>query len=164
MWLVGMMGSGKTTVGEAVANRVGVPFFDTDSMVTELARLPIAAIWDGAGEEGFRRLENQAMAAVPGSGVVAAAGGGAVLSADNRHRMRRNGVVVWLRCSPEALAKRVADQGGRPLLVKGDIAETLTTILDRRTPLYEEVATHVIDTEHRSIEDVVLEAVEVWER
>ncbi|HUG32283.1 MAG TPA: shikimate kinase [Acidimicrobiia bacterium] len=164
MWLVGMMGSGKTSVGKAVANQVGVPFYDTDLMVTEMACLPIPEIWDGVGEEGFRRLENQVVAAIPESGVIVAAGGGAVLSKRNRERMTRDGVVVWLRCDPELLAKRIAGQGDRPLLEKGDIPETLTSIFEQRAPLYEEVATHIIDTDDLSIEDIVLEVVEVWEQ
>ena len=164
MWLVGMMGSGKTTVGEAVANRMEVPFFDTDSMVAEMARLPIPAIWDGVGEEGFRRLENEVVATIPESDAVVAAGGGAVLSKQNRERMTRGGFVVWLRCSPESLAKRIGEQGDRPLLENADVPGTLARILEQRAPLYEQVATHIIDTEHRSIEDVVSEVVEVWEQ
>lgn len=164
MWLVGMMGSGKTTVGEAVAYRIEVPFFDTDSMVAEMARLPIPAIWDGVGEEGFRRLENAVVATIPESGVVVAAGGGAVLSTQSRERMTRDGPVVWLRCSPDLLAKRIAGQGDRPLLEEGDIPETLARILEQRAPLYEQVATHIIDTDDRKIEDVVSAVVEVWEQ
>lgn len=164
MWLVGMMGSGKTTVGEAVAHRIEVPFFDTDSMVTEMARLPIPAIWDGVGEEGFRRLENAVVATIPESDVVVAAGGGAVLSTQSRERMTQDGLVVWLRGSPKSLAKRIAGRGERPLLEKGDITETLARILEERSPLYEQVATHIIDTDDRTIEDVVSAVVEVWEQ
>lgn len=165
MWLVGMMGSGKTTVGEAAAREVGVPFFDTDHMVTELARLPISDIWEGVGEEGFRRLERKAVAVVPASGSIAAAGGGAVVSRENREHMARGAPVVWLRCDPETLAGRIDGDRTRPLLGDGaSVTETLTRIIAERTPLYEEVSTDVIDTDRLDVAEVVSQLVEIWHR
>lgn len=163
MWLVGMMGSGKSTVGEAAAARIGVRFFDTDRMVVELAHMSLPEIWDGVGEEGFRRLERKAVAAVPDSGCVAAAGGGAVLSEESRDHMRKGAPVVWLRCRPETLAERVDGLGGRPLLDGvGPVADRLSQILAGRARLYEEVATDIVDTDARDIDDVVSEVVEIW--
>lgn len=163
MWLVGMMGSGKSTVGEAAAARVGVRFFDTDRMVVELAHMSLPEIWDGVGEDGFRRLERKAVAAVPDSGCVAAAGGGAVLSEENRDHMRKGVPVVWLRCRPETLAERVEGLGGRPLLEHaGPVADRLSAMLADRARLYEEVATDVVDTDVLDVADVVSEVVEIW--
>lgn len=163
MWLVGMMGSGKSTVGELAASRIGVRFFDTDRMVVELAHMSLPEVWDGVGEEGFRRLERRAVATVPDSGCVAAAGGGAVLSKQNRDHMSRGGPVVWLRCRPETLAERVEGLGGRPLLEGAEpVADRLSEILAVRARLYEEVATDVVDTDAREIADVVTEVVEIW--
>lgn len=165
MWLVGMMGSGKTTCGEAAARQVGVPFFDTDRMVVELARLPIPTIWEGVGEEGFRRLEARAIADVPESGFIAAAGGGAVMAAQNREHMARGGPVVWLRCHPEVLARRVDGGEARPILEGAEsVSDVLTKLLDERSPLYEEVATDVVETDRLDIADVVAAIIEIWQR
>lgn len=163
MWLVGMMGSGKSTVGEAAAARIGVRFFDTDRMVVELAHMSLPEVWDGVGEEGFRRLERKAVTAVPDSDFVAAAGGGAVLSKRNRDHMRKGAPVVWLRCRPETLAERIDGLGGRPLLEDAEtVADRLSEILAARARLYEEVATDVVDTDAKEIADVVTEVVEIW--
>ncbi len=165
MWLIGMMGSGKTTCGEAAARHVGVPFFDTDQMVVELAGLPIPAIWDRVGEEGFRRLEARAVADVPESDFIGAAGGGAILSAENREHMARGAPVVWLRCHPDVLARRVDGDHARPLLDGSeDVIDALTRLLAERSPLYEEVATDVVDTDLGPVSAVVTELIEIWQR
>lgn len=165
MWLIGMMGSGKTTVGRQVATRVGVPFYDTDQMVVEIARMPISAIWEGVGEEGFRELERRAVDHVPDSGFIAAAGGGAVIDERNRAHMAKDGPVVWLRCTPEVLAGRVSGDGSRPLLSSGSSPEDfLAGLLEERGALYSNAATDVIDTDDLDIEQVVSAVIAIWER
>lgn len=165
MWLVGMMGSGKTTVGETVARRVGVPFFDTDRMVVELARLPVSEIWSGVGESGFRDLERRVVSHVPERGFIAAAGGGAVIDEENREHMRKDGPVVWLRCDPEILARRVDGEEVRPLLDGDqDVVDTLTRLLAERAHWYQEVATDTVETGDREIADVVADIVRIWEQ
>lgn len=165
MWLVGMMGSGKTTVGEAAARRIGVPFFDTDRMVVELARLPVLEVWSGVGESGFRELERRVLAEVPERGFIAAAGGGAVIAAENREHMRRGKPVVWLRCDPEVLARRVDGDEVRPLLDGDeDVVEILTRLLAERAPWYEDVATDIVETGDKDVPDVVAEIVRIWEQ
>jgi shikimate kinase len=165
MWLVGMMGSGKTSAGEAAARLVGVPFFDTDRMVVELARLPVSAIWSGVGEPGFRELERRVVSGVPERGFIAAAGGGAVIARENREQMRKGKPVVWLQCDPEILARRVDGDELRPLL-DGDknVVDTLTRLLAERAPWYEDVATDIVETGNREIADVVAEIVTIWEQ
>lgn len=165
MWLIGMMGSGKTTVGEGAAAKLGVVFYDTDRLVEEMADASIPEVWDDAGEEGFRELERKAIASLGESGFIAAAGGGAVLDEDNRDHMRGGGPVVWLRCDPGILAARLTKGNGRPLLEgDGPLQERLAGILSRRMDLYSAVATDVIDTDTRDVEDVVSEVVAIWRR
>ena len=165
MWLIGMMGSGKTTVGRQAAAQVGVPFYDTDEMVVEMARMPISAIWDGVGEEGFRELERRAVDRVPDSGFIAAAGGGAVIDARNRAHMANDGPVVWLQCTPEVLAARVRDESFRPLLSpRSSPEEVLAPLLDERRDLYSETATDVVDTDDLHIEEVVSAVIDIWDR
>lgn len=162
MWLVGMMGSGKTTVGRSVAADLDVPFYDTDDMVTARAGQTVAEIWERVGESGFRALERQAMSEVPAYGTIAAAGGGAVLDEWNRALLRRSEKVIWLSCPPDELARRIGPGRGRPLLGDGDVVATLQRILDQRLPLYEEVATHRVDTSGRGVEAVAEKVRAVW--
>lgn len=163
MWLIGMMGSGKTTVGERVAAVVGAPFYDTDVMVEEMAGMSVAETWEQVGEVGFREMEHRAVAAVPSSGAVAAAGGGAVLDPVNRQNMRSGGRVVWLRCTPELAAKRVGSDPTRPLL-NGDmpVEDRLAVILEERSGVYSSVATDLVDTDNRSVDEVVSDVVRMW--
>jgi shikimate kinase len=164
LWLVGIMGSGKTTVGERTAVTLGVPFHDTDHMVEEMTGMTVAEIWEDGSEMGFRELERRVVATVPESGVVAAAGGGAVLDPTNREHMRRSGPVVWLRCDPALAAERVGQGATRPLL-DGDVPmpERLAAILEKRTQAYSGLATDVVDTDNRSVTEVVSEVVEIWQ-
>lgn len=165
MWLIGMMGSGKTTVGEQAASLVGVPFYDTDRMVEERSQMPIDALWLIEGEDRFREMERDAVASVPVSGCIAAAGGGAVLDRGNRERMLEGRPVVWLQCGPEELARRVSGNETRPLLTgEGPAEAKLASILRERDGIYARVATDVIDTDPLAVEDVVSAVVEIWQR
>ena len=163
MWLIGMMGSGKTTVGERAAAVLGAPFYDTDRMIGEMTGMTVTEIWEDAGESGFRELERRAVRAVPSSGAVAAAGVGAVLDPTNREDMRLGGRVVWLRCAPDLAAERVAHGSDRPLLGRNAPArERLAVILEEPTKIYEDLATDVIDTDNRSVEEIVSDVVGMW--
>jgi shikimate kinase len=165
MWLVGMMGVGKTSIGEQAATVVGAPFYDTDRMVVEMTGRTIAEIWADQGEQEFRELERQAIEAVPIAGCLAAAGGGAVLQRSNREQMRRGAPVIWLDSDPAILATRVGEDGTRPLL--GDVpsqGETLRSILEERRGLYAKVSTHVIEAGDRPMAELVSEVVALWQR
>lgn len=163
--LVGLMGAGKTSVGEVCAARTRRPFVDTDSLVEIAAGMTVADLFAHSGEGRFRALEREAVAdacATPVPAVIAC-GGGAVLHADNRRQVNAAGFVVWLQASPEVLAQRVGRgrlRTERPLLAGGP-----TTTLERmsvvRAGSYEAVADAVIDTDDRTIDEVadaVLEA------
>ena len=149
--LVGMMGTGKTTVGEALARRLSWPFFDSDRQVEEQTGRTVAEIWRTAGEPAFRAVESAVLSdalALPDPAVVAAAGG-VVLDPDNRRRLRRQRLVVWLRAQPATLARRVAAASGhshRPLLASDPVG-VLARLAAERAPLYEEVAGMVVDVD-----------------
>jgi shikimate kinase len=161
MWLIGMMGSGKSTVGALAAQALGVDFYDTDRIVCERTGLSIPEIWERLGERAFRDLECEAVTSVP-AGSLAAAGGGAVLEAANREIMASSPPVIWLRTSPETTAARIGDAGGRPLLdSSGDSADSLTEILSERASLYQRLATHVVDTDELTAEQVSDEVVSI---
>lgn len=148
--LVGMMGVGKTTVGEALAARLGRPFLDSDAEVEARTGRTVREIFAAEGEAAFRALETAVLAealARPEPAVVAAAGG-SVGDPANRERLRAAGTVVWLRASPGLLAERTAGGDHRPLL-EHDPAGTLARLAAEREPLYREVADLVVDVDDR---------------
>jgi shikimate kinase len=147
IFLVGMMGAGKTTVGRALAQKMQMRFADTDKVLVERTGVPVATIFEIEGEEGFRRRESAVLAelaAEPES--IIATGGGAILAAENREVMRRCGTVVYLRARIEHLWERTRHDTSRPLLATPDPRATLTRLLEERDPLYREAAHVVVDT------------------
>jgi shikimate kinase len=164
--LVGMMGAGKSTVGAECARRLDRPFVDIDELVEATSGRTVADIFSTDGEAGFRVLERAALAdacAAPDP-LVIAAGGGAVLDAENRRRARATAVVVWLRADPDELARRVAEPvpGRRPLLAGGDPRTEIERLLILRGDAYTESADVVVDTDGQTpgeVADTVLEEV-----
>jgi shikimate kinase len=156
--LVGLMGAGKTTVGERCAERLTRPFVDTDDVVEAMARRSVREIFAEAGESTFRALERDAVRDANSSpaAAVIACGGGAVLDADNRRHLRTSGTVVWLRAEPSVLAERVdADGVERPLLAPRGAVATLERLAVVRAAAYEAVADVVVDTDGRPVDEVV---------
>ena len=154
--LVGMMGSGKTTVGRRVAARLGRRLRDSDAEVEARTGRTVREIFETDGEPAFRAEEARALAEAlddPEPTLVAAAGG-VVLDPANRARLRSAGTVVWLDASPEDLARRVGSRNHRPLLGNDPLA-ALRRLDRERRPLYEEVADHVVPVGRRPIDDVV---------
>ena len=151
--LVGPPGAGKSTVGQLLAEALGVSFRDTDSDIETTAGKPIAEIFVDDGEDHFRALERAAVAtALDDFDGVLALGGGAVLAAETRGRLSGH-TVVYLRTELADAVKRVGLGSGRPLLTVNPRA-TLKYLLDQRRPLYEEVATITVATDDRTPEDV----------
>jgi shikimate kinase len=161
--LVGMMGTGKTTVGRLLAARLGRPFLDSDAVIEAETGRTVRQIFETDGEPAFRRLEAAALRRAVGSPVpsVIAAAGGTVLDPGNREVLRDAGHVVWLRADPAVLVERVDGADHRPLLAV-DPARALERLDATRRPLYAEVADQVVDVDVRSpdeVVDVVLAAV-----
>ena len=164
--LVGLMGAGKTTVGQRCAEALERDFIDTDDLVTVTVGMTVPEIFDRFGETRFRELERDAVrdACASPVPVVIACGGGAVLDPDNCRRLRETGFVVWLRASASALSARVGDGISRPLLRDGKLA-TLERLAELRQPAYERAADAVVDTDGWSIyavEIAVLEEFRAW--
>jgi shikimate kinase len=155
--LVGPMGAGKTTVGELLAEALGVPFRDVDADIEATAGKPVSEIFVDDGEEHFRALERAAVAAALADfdGVLAL-GGGAILAPETRAALRGHRVVYLSVELTDAIA-RVGLGAGRPLLAINPRA-TLRHLLAQRRPLYEEVATVTVKTDGRTPEDVAAEA------
>ena len=158
--LVGPPGAGKTTIGQAVAAALGVPFADTDALVEATAGKPIPEIFFDDGEAAFRALEADAVAGALASfhGVLAL-GGGAILNEDTRAALAGH-TVVFLSVELTDAVKRVGLGAGRPLL-KVNPRATLKYLMDQRRPLYAQVATHTVATDGRTPEDIAAEVVAV---
>ncbi|SCG75640.1 shikimate kinase [Micromonospora inositola] len=154
--LVGAPGSGKTTVGSALAAALGVEFRDTDLDIEQLAAKPIPEIFVDEGEDHFRTLERAAVAAALAShGGVLALGGGAILAEENRAALIGHTVVHLSVQLPDAV-KRVGLGAGRPLLAINPRA-TLKHLMEQRRPLYAEVATATVVTDGRTPEELAAE-------
>ena len=151
IFIVGMMGSGKSTVGRRLADLMGLDFVDADGVIEERAGADISWIFDVEGEDGFRQREEQVLDALSQRpDIVLATGGGAVLREANRRRLRERGIVVYLRGSVDIIVARTRHDRRRPLLQGVDVRERLADLLEQRTPLYEEVAHLVVDTDEGS--------------
>jgi shikimate kinase len=161
--LVGPPGAGKTTVGELVAGALGLPFRDVDADIEEVAGKPIPEIFIDDGEERFRALERDAVAAaLAGFDGVLALGGGAVLAPENRAALRGHRV-VFLSVELADAINRVGLGAGRPLLAINPRA-TMRYLLEQRRPLYDEVASVTVKTDGRTPEDVAAEVVAALSR
>lgn len=158
--IIGAPGAGKSTVGRRVAERLGVPFADSDALVEKRAGKPVSDIFISDGEAEFRRLEREEIerALVEFDGVLSL-GGGAILD-DKTRAALRNQRVVWLQVDLSHATQRVGMNSARPLLL-GNVRGTMLTMLEQRTPLYAEVASDVIDTSGRGIKDVVVDVVDL---
>jgi len=160
LWLIGMMGAGKSTVGMLAAGELGLPFVDLDERVAAEAGMAVQEIFAAEGEDGFRRRERAAVAAVAGTAAVVACGGGVVLVEENVARLRASGRVVWLDAPAAELEDRVAGGAGRPLLSGG--AGGLGPILAARSAAYAAAAHCRVETAGRRPGEVTEEVVRLW--
>jgi shikimate kinase len=156
IFLVGMMGSGKTTLGRALGQRTGLEFVDTDRVLVERTGVPVATIFEIEGEDGFRRRESDVLVELAyRQGCVVATGGGAVLAEENRRVMRGAGTVIYLRARLESLWERTRHDTSRPLLATPDPRATLAQILEKRDPLYRDAAHLIVETGSQSAATLV---------
>jgi shikimate kinase len=155
IFLIGMMGAGKTTVGKLLASRLGRAYLDSDEQVVANTGRTVPEIFEADGEAAFRAEEKRALTqAAAGEPAVVSVAGGAVLDPENRKLLRDRGTVVWLRAAPATLAERVGDGAGRPLL-GDDPGAALARLYPQREPVYAELADVVVDVDDLAPEQVV---------
>ncbi|WP_374667454.1 shikimate kinase [Ramlibacter sp.] len=154
--LVGMPGSGKSTVGRLLSRRLGLPFFDSDHVIEERLGCTIRDFFAREGEDAFRDVEQQVIAELAvGPPCVLATGGGAVLREANRKALRDQGQVIYLHSSPEEVFRRTRHDRSRPLLQVQDPLGRLRELYALRDPLYRETAHFIIETGRPSVPTLV---------
>lgn len=152
IFLVGLMGAGKTTVGRQLAKQLNKTFIDSDHEIEARTGVRIPVIFEIEGEAGFRKREEAIIDALTSqSEIVLGTGGGAVLSASNRELLKSRGTVVYLRGNPEQLYERTRHDKNRPLLQTEDPLAKLRSLYAERDPLYLEVADLIVDTGRQSV-------------
>jgi shikimate kinase len=154
--LIGLPGSGKSTVGRQLARRLQLPFFDSDQAIERQLGCSIREYFEREGEERFREVEESVIDQLSGLGVgVLSTGGGSVLRATNRQHLRERSQVVYLNSSPAELFNRLRHDVNRPLLQVADPLTRLRDLHRLRDPLYRETAHFVIDTGRPSVASLV---------
>lgn len=164
LFLIGFMGSGKSTVACLVADRLGIPCIDLDAVVEQQQGMDVARIFETRGEDGFRELETKALLDLEQMpSAVVACGGGVVVRPQNRTALGRLGTVVYLRVSAAEALARVGDTSTRPLLSGAGGPIAATALLSARESLYASVSDLEVDTVGRTpdqVADLVLAAIE----
>jgi shikimate kinase len=154
--LVGLPGSGKTTVGRQLARRLRIPFVDSDQVIEQRLGCSIRAFFEREGEDAFRDIESQVIDELSAhfQGVLST-GGGAVLRQINREHLHARGLVFYLRAAPEEVFRRLRHDRNRPLLQVADPMKKLRDLYEVRDPLYRETAHYVIETARPSVSGLV---------
>lgn len=159
--LVGMMGSGKTTMGRALARQLGKVFVDSDEEIIKRTGVTVPHIFDIEGEAGFRLRETAAIKDLAArDNLVLATGGGAVLAEENRAALRHNGIVIYLKASVHDLWQRTRHDRNRPLLQTRDPHGRLTELFQQRDPLYQQISDIVVQSGKQSVNALMLHLIE----
>jgi shikimate kinase len=161
--LIGLMGSGKSTVGAALHALTRLPLLDSDKAIETAENMPITTLFKKNGEAYFRQLEAgfcETLFNRPPH--IISTGGGIILSAYNRHLLKENGTVFWLHAPIEELEKRLKDDASRPLLHQKPLLPTLKTLLENRQPLYQACADYMILTQDLSAEALAKQILQLF--
>jgi shikimate kinase len=147
IYLIGLMGVGKTTIGRQLAKALAVPFYDSDKAIEESTGVDIPTIFEFEGEDGFRDREQKMIRKLTQlQGIVLATGGGAILREENRKLLKDNGYIVYLQCSVDRILERTRRDTQRPLLKTDNPKERLQQLIEQRQSLYLSCANFKIDT------------------
>ncbi|MDD3150869.1 MAG: shikimate kinase [Candidatus Gastranaerophilales bacterium] len=159
--LIGLMGSGKTTIGKLLAQKLGLNFIDTDSIIEKEANKTINEIFENYGEELFRKLESNTIKEISKrEEKVISTGGGIVENPENMQNLRKNGIIVYLEAGPKELYERIKGDNNRPLL-KNNPKDTLKNLFEKRSPLYKQ-ADIIVNTEHKESYEIINEIIEKY--
>ena len=158
IFLIGLMGSGKTTIGRILSKTLNKKFYDSDHVVEEKTGVKVPLIFEYEGEVGFRKREESVLKdLVCHKDIILATGGGVILSKNNCKLLADNGHVVYLKSNCEDLVARMAGDQSRPLLQEGDLKETLETLFKIRDPIYASISDYIIETAGKRAKEVSYE-------
>ncbi|MDD5319116.1 MAG: shikimate kinase AroK [Methylococcales bacterium] len=168
IYLVGLMGAGKTTIGRQLAKSLSVPFYDSDKAIEESTGVDIPTIFEFEGEEGFRDREQKMIQQLTQlEGIVLATGGGTILREENRRLLKETGFVVYLQCSVERIQERTRRDTQRPLLKTDNPRERIESLFKQRQPLYLSCADLIVDTgvmQSKAVVNQILEKYRLFNR
>ena len=160
--LVGLMGSGKTTIGKHLSKSMERKFLDTDHVIEEKTGVDVSTIFELEGEEGFRSREHNFLKDLKDSQkLVIATGGGIVINIENRDLLKKLGCVVYLRSNIKNLVSRLKDDKTRPLIQSVNLSQKINDLFKERDPLYSAVADYIIETNNKKINDIKKEILEL---
>ena len=153
VYLIGPMGSGKTSIGQRVARLLGKEFLDNDQELERQTGASVGLIFDLEGEEGFRKRETAMLRKlVLRNNIVLATGGGTIVREENRKLLKESGLVVYLRTSVGQQLRRLSQDKSRPLLQSGNREEKLARLAQERNPLYEQLADVTFPSQNRGLD------------
>ena len=162
IFIVGPMGSGKSTVGKIISDELFLGFFDTDDEIEMRTGASIDWIFDLEGESGFRKRESEILTEmVEKNSIVLSTGGGIILDSYNRELLSSRGTVFYLSTPISVQVERTAKDKDRPLLKNGDPEKILSKLHDERQELYKSVSDHIIETENKSSQEVASEIIKL---
>lgn len=157
VFLIGMMGSGKSTVGQLLAQQLGYRFFDTDVLIQRVVGKTINEIFASEGEDNFRTLETQVLSELSACTRSAIATGGGIVLRTKNWSYLHHGLVIWLDAPVELLVKRLAEDSSRPLLKDTDLQLKLSDLQKKRNPLYTQADLRIIIEDKQTPAEIVLE-------
>jgi len=158
IFLIGLMGSGKTTIGKILSKTLNKDFYDSDHVVEEKTGVKVPLIFEYEGEVGFRTREERVLKdLVFHKNIVLATGGGVILSKNNCKLLSNNGHVIYLKSNCDDLVARMTGDQSRPLLQEGDLKENLETLFKIRDPIYASISDYIIETAGKRAKEISYE-------
>jgi shikimate kinase len=155
IFLIGLMGSGKTTIGRILSKSLNKDFYDSDHVVEEKTGVKVPLIFEYEGEVGFRKREESVLKElICHKNIVLATGGGVILSKNNCKLLSDNGHVIYLKSNCEDLVARMTGDQSRPLLQEGDLKETLESLFKLRDPMYSSISDYIIETSDKRAKEI----------
>jgi len=165
--LVGLMGSGKSSLGRRIARKLKLPLIDLDDYIVNKVGCPIPEIFSTYGEPAFRAMEAAALRTVISQQAVIATGGGIVMSEENRQLLKNHPPVIWLKASPKFLVRRIDGDSNRPLLASGNTLSKLKELAEIRNPLYQECADFCLprgNMNKREALEAIMQSLSNWQK
>ena len=162
IFLIGPMGSGKTTIGKKLANRVSKKFYDSDDEIKKNTGADIPLIFEIEGDSGFRVREKKVISElVLLDNIVLSTGGGTILDNENRNMLAENGLIIYLKSSAERIYKRTSGDKSRPLLQVSDRLGKIKEILAERESIYKSLADEIIEIDTIGINEIIKKILEI---